>query len=147
MSPHMHLRGKSFLFEARYPNGQREILLDVPRFDFNWQFDYSLSQPKPMAKGTRVRCVAHFDNSEANLANPDPAATVRWGDQIWEEMMIGGMSIAPANQDLTAHVGLPVRSARTYRLVTFAIVALAGIVVVVPALSLRLWRRTGRRRS
>jgi len=95
LSPHMHLRGKSFRFEAAYPDGAKEVLLDVPLFDFNWQNNYLLRTPKRLPRGTEIRCVAHFDNSAGNLANPDPSKTVRWGDQTWEEMMIGTMVIAP----------------------------------------------------
>lgn len=94
LMPHMHLRGKSFRYEAQYPDGSTEILLDVPRYDFNWQTAYRLMQPKPLPAGTRVECVAHFDNSEENLANPDPTATVHWGDQTSDEMMIGYFDIA-----------------------------------------------------
>jgi peroxiredoxin len=89
MSPHMHLRGKSFRYEAEYPDGTGEILLDVPRYDFNWQTQYRLVEPKLLPKGTRIHCTALFDNSENNLSNPDPSATVGWGDQSWDEMMIG----------------------------------------------------------
>ncbi len=92
--PHMHLRGKSFRFTARLPDGTDEILLDVPHYDFNWQNSYELAERRLMPKGTRVRCEATFDNSTANLANPDPEKTVRWGDQTWEEMMIGYMNVA-----------------------------------------------------
>ena len=89
LSPHMHLRGKSFRFEARYPDGSREILLDVPHYDFSWQISYRLAEPKPMPSGTVLHCTAHFDNSHNNLANPDPTATVLFGPQTWHEMMIG----------------------------------------------------------
>ena len=89
MFPHMHLRGKAFRYTAVYPDGGREILLDVPRYDFNWQNAYELAEPKRMPAGTRLLCEAVFDNSADNLANPDPTRPVRWGDQTWEEMMIG----------------------------------------------------------
>ncbi len=89
MMPHMHLRGKSFRYEAIYPNGKTETLLDVPHYDFNWQLRYELAEPKTLPAGTQLVCVAHFDNSEHNLANPDPTARVRWGEQTWDEMMIG----------------------------------------------------------
>ncbi len=89
MSPHMHLRGQSFKYEALFPDGTREVLLDVPNYDFNWQTLYILDEPREMPKGTRLLCTAKFDNSEDNLANPDPSATVRWGDQSWDEMMLG----------------------------------------------------------
>ncbi len=87
--PHMHLRGKDFLYEAIYPNGKKEILLSVPRYDFNWQSVYRLAEPLAMPKGTKLHCVAHFDNSAKNPNNPDPTKAVYWGDQTWEEMMIG----------------------------------------------------------
>lgn len=87
--PHMHLRGKSFRYTAEYPDGKEEVLLDVPRYDFNWQLRYVLAKPKLMPKGTLIKCVAHFDNSEQNLTNPDPTIDVTWGDQTYEEMMIG----------------------------------------------------------
>ena len=64
-------------------------MLRVPRFDFGWQTDYWLAQPLALPKGSTLHVAAHFDNSVANKANPDPTATVRWGDQTWEEMMIG----------------------------------------------------------
>jgi hypothetical protein len=89
MHPHMHLRGKDMTYTATYPDGRQEIVLRVPRFDFGWQTDYWLAQPLALPKGSKLHVAAHFDNSVANKANPDPAATVRWGDQTWEEMMIG----------------------------------------------------------
>ena len=96
LTPHMHLRGKSFRYEADYPDGSSEILLDIPRYDFNWQLRYHLAEPKLLPKGTLLRCTAHFDNSAGNVANPDPTNTVRWGDQTWEAMMIGYFSTLPA---------------------------------------------------
>jgi peroxiredoxin len=87
--PHMHLRGKDFLYEAIYPNGKKEILLSVPRYDFYWQSVYRLADPLAMPKGTKLHCVAHFDNSEKNPNNPDPKRAIYWGDQTWQEMMIG----------------------------------------------------------
>jgi len=89
MHPHMHLRGKDMTYTATYPDGRKEILLRVPKYDFGWQTDYWLAQPLTLPKGTKVHVAAHFDNSPANRANPDPKAIVRWGDQTWEEMMIG----------------------------------------------------------
>ena len=89
MHPHMHLRGKDMTYTATYPDGRKEVLLRVPKYDFGWQTDYWLAQPLLLPKGTKVHVAAHFDNSPANRANPDPKATVRWGDQTWEEMMIG----------------------------------------------------------
>ena len=89
LSPHMHYRGRSFRFTANYPDGSNEILLDIPNYDFNWQNTYVLQEPKLMPEGTVMMCRGVFDNSEGNLVNPDPTATVRWGDQTWDEMMLG----------------------------------------------------------
>lgn len=89
LHPHMHLRGKDMTYTITYPDGRQEVALRVPKFDFGWQTDYHLAAPLALPKGSKVRVTAHFDNSAANRANPDPGATVRWGDQTWEEMMIG----------------------------------------------------------
>jgi peroxiredoxin len=89
LSPHMHLRGRSFRFEAVFADGQREVLLNVPRYDFNWQLRYELAEPKRLRAGTRLVCTAFYDNSADNPANPDPTQTVGWGDQTNEEMLIG----------------------------------------------------------
>lgn len=102
MFPHMHLRGKAFRYEATYPDGRREVLLDVPRYDFGWQNAYVLAEPKKFPKGTTIQCTAHFDNSESNLNNPNPNVAVFWGDQTWQEMMIGYFDVVPAHQDLSA---------------------------------------------
>ncbi|MFM7974153.1 MAG: redoxin family protein [Pirellula sp.] len=88
-SPHMHVRGKSFRYTLIYPDRKREILLDIPNYDFNWQTEYRLQTPMQLPAGSRIACEATFDNSEANLNNPDPKAWVKWGDQTFEEMMIG----------------------------------------------------------
>ncbi len=90
--PHMHFRGKDFIYTAVYPDGRSEVLLSVPKYDFNWQLTYVLEKPVALPKGTRLDCVAHFDNSTKNKFNPDPTKEVRWGDQTWEEMMIGWFS-------------------------------------------------------
>ena len=92
--PHMHLRGKAFRYEAVYPDGKKEVLLDVPRYDFNWQITYKLAEPKLMPKGTRLRCYATFDNSSENLSNPNPEMQVRFGEQTWDEMLIGWYTAA-----------------------------------------------------
>jgi hypothetical protein len=89
LMPHMHLRGKDFEYTLVYPDGRREILLQVPKYDFNWQLSYRLAEPIDVPKGSRMECVAHFDNSPNNRFNPDPSKEVKWGDQTWEEMMIG----------------------------------------------------------
>jgi len=97
--PHMHLRGKDFKYTLVYPDGRREVVLNVPRYDFNWQLVYKLAEPLAVPKGTKIECVAHFDNSANNKFNPDPAKEVKWGPQTWEEMMIGWF-------DYTADKGL-----------------------------------------
>jgi mono/diheme cytochrome c family protein len=89
LTPHMHVRGKDMTYIAHYPDGTDEILLSVPKYDFNWQISYQLKTPKVLPKGTIVEVIAHFDNSAANKFNPDPSKDVRWGDQTFEEMMIG----------------------------------------------------------
>ena len=92
--PHMHLRGKSFSYAAHFPDGRKETLLDVPQYDFNWQTAYRVARPVSLPRGAYLQCTAHFDNSENNLSNPDPTKTVRWGDQTWNEMMIGYFDVA-----------------------------------------------------
>ncbi len=106
MFPHMHLRGKAFRYTAIYPDGKEEVLLDVPRYDFAWQNSYEYIEPKKMPRGTRLFCEAWFDNSEENLANPDPTATVRWGDQTWEEMMIGYFDATTADDAASPQSGI-----------------------------------------
>jgi hypothetical protein len=102
MHPHMHLRGKDMTYTAIYPDGRREIVLRVPKYDFGWQTDYWLAEPLTLPKGSKLHVSAHFDNSPANRANPDPAATVRWGDQTWEEMMIGFFTYTVESQPASA---------------------------------------------
>jgi len=89
LMPHMHVRGKDFKYTVTYPDGRSEVLLAVPRYDFNWQLSYTLQDPLTLPKGSRIDCVAHYDNSPNNKWNPDPTKDVKWGDQTWEEMMIG----------------------------------------------------------
>jgi mono/diheme cytochrome c family protein len=86
---HMHVRGKSFKYELTTPDGRTETLLDIPRYDFNWQLQYDYAQPKFIPRGSTMTITAVFDNSSGNPANPDPTKTVRWGDQTYDEMMIG----------------------------------------------------------
>ena len=91
-TPHMHVRGKDMTYIAHYPDGTEETLLSVPKYDFNWQITYELAKPKLLPKGTKLEVIAHYDNSTGNKFNPDPTKDVRWGDQTWEEMMIGFFS-------------------------------------------------------
>lgn len=103
LMPHLHTRGVGFSYEAIYPDGKKEMLLDVPHFDFNWQNSYELAEPKVLPKGTQLHCVAYFDNSSANLANPNPNQAVTWGEQTWEEMMIGYFDRTSASEDRLPH--------------------------------------------
>ena len=92
--PHMHLRGKSFEYRLVQPTGETEILLRVPRYDFNWQLSYKLEHPIQLVPGSRIEATAVFDNSPNNPVNPDPKAIVKWGEQSWEEMMVGFYDVA-----------------------------------------------------
>ncbi|HLJ46844.1 MAG TPA: hypothetical protein VKU01_12590 [Bryobacteraceae bacterium] len=94
MLPHMHFRGKDFKYTVTYPSGEKEELLSVPHYDFNWQLSYDLAQPKLLPKGSVIECVAHYDNSANNKYNPDPAKTVYFGEQTWEEMMFGFFDVS-----------------------------------------------------
>ena len=87
--PHMHVRGKDATYTVVYPDGREEVVLRVPKYDFNWQLTYKLAEPKLIPKGSTLKVTMHYDNSRANRFNPDPTATVRWGEQTWEEMMLG----------------------------------------------------------
>jgi hypothetical protein len=94
--PHMHVRGKAFKYVAVAPDGAEEVLLDVPRYDFNWQTCYRLKEPKALKRGTTIRAFARFDNSRENPFNPDPTKDVRWGQQTWEEMLVGYLDYVKA---------------------------------------------------
>lgn len=87
--PHMHVRGKSWEYEVIHPDGRKETLLSVPRFDFNWQSIYRFAEPVLIPKGAKLHCVAHWDNSANNRNNPDPNKLVTYGEQTWDEMMNG----------------------------------------------------------
>jgi hypothetical protein len=92
--PHMHNRGSWMKYEALYPDGRRETLLHVPRYDFNWQLEYVLAEPKRMPAGSWILCTGGFDNSPLNPHNPDPKKRIHWGEQSWDEMFIGFMNVA-----------------------------------------------------
>lgn len=93
MSPHMHFRGKSMKYTAVYPDGRQETLLNVPYYSFNWQRKYRLTEPKVLPAGSKIVVEAVFDNSAQNTFNPDPSSTVYWGEQSFDEMLIGYMSL------------------------------------------------------
>jgi hypothetical protein len=101
----MHLRGKAMIQSLELPSGEQETLLSVSKYDFNWQLSYYLAAPRRLPKGTILRATGTFDNSTANRANPDPSSAVRWGDQSWEEMMVGFFMVAvPVGTDLRSVV-------------------------------------------
>ncbi len=94
MFPHMHLRGKAFEYRIVPPRGPAQVLLHVEPYDFFWQLDYVLPQPLELAAGTKFEWEAWFDNSVNNTRNPDAKAAVQYGEQSWEEMMIGFFEVA-----------------------------------------------------
>lgn len=100
LHPHMHMRGKDFLYRLVYPDGSSKILLSVPRWDFNWQLTYVFKEEVAAPAGSRLECVAHYDNSAKNRFNPDPTKLVKWGQQTWDEMMIGYLDYTLDKQDL-----------------------------------------------
>ena len=89
LHPHMHGRGKDFLYRVVYPSGESKILLSVPHYDWHWQNWYTLEEPIDLPKGSKIDCTAHFDNSPNNPENADPTKEVTWGEQSWDEMMVG----------------------------------------------------------
>ena len=97
--PHMHLRGKRFEYDIVHDDGSVEVLLRV-NYHFHWQLSYELAEPRRLKAGTRLRAIAWYDNSTNNPHNPDPTKTVTWGDQTYDEMMVGFFDVAiPANMD------------------------------------------------
>ena len=89
--PHMHFRGKDWRFVAHFPDGTERTLLFVPKYDYNWQESYVLKEPLLVPEGTRIECIAHYDNSADNFLNPDHTIEVGYGEQSWDEMMFGYM--------------------------------------------------------
>ena len=89
LHPHMHMRGKDFEYRLVFPNGETRTILRVPAYNWRWQLWYNLAEPIALPKGTKIECTAHFDNSPNNPENPDPTKAVIWGQQNWDEMMVG----------------------------------------------------------
>jgi hypothetical protein len=87
--PHMHTRGKDFEYRLVFPSGETRTILKVPAYNWHWQLWYNLEEPIVLPRGTKIECTAHFDNSPNNPENPDPTKTVIWGQQSWDEMMVG----------------------------------------------------------
>lgn len=141
MFPHMHYRGRAFQYVAEFPDGSREILLDVPAYDFDWQHRYELAEPRRLPAGTVIRCTAEYDNSAANPANPNPTAIVRSGLQSTDEMFNGSFDFVLAEQDLAAERDAS-DAARRRRLITVWLGVAATVITAATWLS---WRRAARR--
>jgi hypothetical protein len=94
--PHTHLRGKKWRYTLELPDGTKKVILDVPRYDFNWQTYYMFKEPLQIPRGAKIISSAWYDNSAKNPANPDPKVDVFWGDQTWEEMQYTGLIFSPA---------------------------------------------------
>ncbi|MFN0084741.1 MAG: thiol-disulfide isomerase [Blastocatellia bacterium] len=100
-APHMHLRGKDIKYTLIWPDGRKQILLNVPKFDFNWQLHYELAEPMKIPAGSRIHAVAHYDNSIRNRYNPAPHKEVFWSEQSWDEMFIPWFEYTVDSKDLT----------------------------------------------
>jgi hypothetical protein len=96
--PHMHNRGKSMKYTLERPDGSSEVLLDVPAYDYNWQNIYRFREPVPAPAGSIVAVEAHWDNSAANPANPDPSLDVPWGDGTNNEMLVAFIDYIDAEE-------------------------------------------------
>ena len=109
--PHSHYRGRSSTFELELPSGERELLLSVPDYDFNWQTGYEFSEPRHVPAGSKLIHKTVYDNSSQNFANPDPERTVTWGLQSWDEMLYGAF-VYRWSDETTAS---PIHSPRRFR--------------------------------
>jgi hypothetical protein len=103
--PHTHLRGTKWRYVLEMPDGTRKIVLDVPRYNFNWQTYYLFTEPLQVPQGAKLVSTAWYDNSPANRSNPDPTVDVTWGDQTWEEMQYTGVLFSPAAKPSTTTTG------------------------------------------
>jgi hypothetical protein len=113
LHPHMHGRGKDFEYRIVYPNGETQTLLRVPRYNWHWQLWYNLAEPIVLPKGAKIECTAHFDNSPNNPDNADPTKEVSWGDQSWDEMMVGFFNLVfPAGMPVKDIFPAPATAAR-----------------------------------
>ncbi len=104
-APHMHLRGKDIKYTLIWPDGRKQVLLDVPKFDFNWQLHYELAEPLKIPAGSRMHAVAHYDNSVKNRYNPAPDKEVYWSEQSWDEMFIPWFEYTVDSKLLTKPAG------------------------------------------
>jgi hypothetical protein len=106
--PHMHTRGAAFKYELVTPDSQRTMILDVPNYNFNWQTYYAFKKPLEVPPGSRIVATAAYDNSKDNPFNPDPSQTVKFGEQTFEEMMIGYFDYLPNPAPVVAPAAAPV---------------------------------------
>jgi hypothetical protein len=100
-APHMHLRGKDIMYTLVWPDGRTQVLLDVPKFDFNWQLHYELAEPLKIPAGSKILALAHYDNSIKNRYNPAPNKEVFWSEQSWDEMFIPWFEYTVDSKNLT----------------------------------------------
>ena len=100
--PHTHVRGTGWHYEVTYPDGRKDVILSVPKYDFNWQHEYIFTQPLQLPAGSKLYAKAWYDNSARNKSNPDPTKQVTWGDQTWEEMMYTSITYAFAPPPTTS---------------------------------------------
>ncbi len=100
-APHMHLRGKDIKYTLVWPDGRQQVLLSVPKFDFNWQLHYELAEPMKIPAGSKIQAIAHYDNSVKNRYNPAPNKEVFWSEQSWDEMFIPWFEYTVDSKDLT----------------------------------------------
>jgi len=105
LTPHLHLRGKSMRYTLTLPDGREEVLLDVPKYDFNWQTYYELVAPKKIPAGSKVTVVTLFDNSPKNPYNPAPDKEVFWSEQSWDEMYAPQARITVDGRELKKEEG------------------------------------------
>ncbi|MEH6571019.1 MAG: redoxin domain-containing protein [Halioglobus sp.] len=113
MMPHMHFRGKHMSYTAEYPDGSSELLLSVPKYEFNWQFSYQLKEPLFLPAGTRLIARGAMDNSARNPANPDPSKPVRFGLQTKHEMFFGFLTLRYAGDTPESVLGTAISKKAT----------------------------------
>ena len=106
--PHMHYIGKDMKLTAVLPDGTEQLLLDVPRYDFNWQTSYVFAEPVALPKGAVIKMVSHHDNSAANPRNQfDPPRDIHFGEATHEEMSIAFTSFTIDDEELNLEPVLP----------------------------------------
>ncbi|MCH2209397.1 MAG: hypothetical protein MK132_26525 [Lentisphaerales bacterium] len=108
-NPHAHSRRKAFKYELQRKSGGTETLINIPKYDYNWQVNYQLQKPLKVMKGDILKVTAAYDNSENNKSNPDPTVTVKFGDQTNDEMMIGYFEwyVQPNQSSADDDMGIP----------------------------------------